>query len=262
MYQMKYVLTAIGLFCCTQLFSQNKSVGFGEKLVYTAAYNMSGLLTDVAEVNMETSKIRTSKSTLMRIKCAATTYSGFDGFFKIRDLYESYVSPTTLKPYLYKREINEGGYYKFMQYKYSYKSNTVKSLKKKRRGDGSIWEEKKNIRFDKDTKDLVATFYSIRNLEIDNATVGDVSSFKVLFDNEVSTLLITYLGKETISTKIGSKKCYKISINLKGSDILKGNNANLLWLTADENKIPVLARFKIAVGSGELKIKSATGLKN
>ena len=118
MYQMKYVLTAVGLFCCTQLFSQNKSVGFGEKLVYTAAYNMSGLLTDVAEVNMETSKIRTSKSTLMRIKCAATTYSGFDGFFKIRDLYESYVSPTTLKPYLYKREINEGGYYKFMQYKY------------------------------------------------------------------------------------------------------------------------------------------------
>jgi hypothetical protein len=33
-------------------------------------------------------------------------------------------------------------------------------------------------------------------------------------------------------------------------------------LTADENKIPVLARFKIAVGSGELKIKSAAGLKN
>jgi len=35
-----------------------------------------------------------------------------------------------------------------------------------------------------------------------------------------------------------------------------------LWLTADENKIIVYGRFKIPVGNGELKIKSAQGLKN
>ena len=44
--------------------------------------------------------------------------------------------------------------------------------------------------------------------------------------------------------------------------MLKGKNTNLLWLTADANKIPVYAKFKIAVGSGELKIQSATGLKH
>ena len=46
------------------------------------------------------------------------------------------------------------------------------------------------------------------------------------------------------------------------SDLLKGKNSNLLWLTADANKIPVFAKFKIPVGNGELKIISATGLKN
>ena len=57
----------------------------------------------------------------------------------------------------------------------------------------------------------------------------------------------------------------KNAINLKisvASDVLKGSNSNFLWLTADENKIPVFAKFKVAVGNGELKIKSATGLKN
>lgn len=259
---MKYRLVLIGLFFSIFLFAQNNSIAFGEKLVFTASYNMSGLLTDIAQVTMETSKVKTSKNTLMRLKCSASTYSSFDSFFKIRDLYESYVSPTSLTPYLYKRDINEGGYYKFMQYKYSHRTKTVNSLMKKRRSDGTIWEDKKQVSINSGTKDLVATLYTLRNLDIAKASVGDASSFKVLFDNEESTVVFKYLGKETISTNIGRKECYKIAISLKGSEVLQGNNSNLIWLTADTNKVPVLAKFKIPVGNGELKIKSATGLKS
>lgn len=244
------------------VIGQNNTIGFDEKLVFTASYNMSGLLTDIAQVTMETSKVSTSKSTLMRLKCSAATFSGFDSFFKVRDLYESYVSPKSLTPYLYKRDINEGGYYKFVQYKYRRKSKTVESIKKKRRSDGTIWEEKKTFNIGSSTKDLVATLYTLRNLDIAKASPGDSSNFKVLFDNKENTVNFRYIGKETISTNIGSKECYKIAVSLRGSDVLKGNNSNIIWLTADANKVPVLAKFKIAVGNGELKIKSATGLKN
>ncbi|MFD1064327.1 DUF3108 domain-containing protein [Winogradskyella litorisediminis] len=246
------------------VFSQNKTIDFGEKLVFTASYNMSGLLTDIAQVTMETSKVQTSTSTLMRLKCTAATYSNFDSFFKIRDLYESYVSPNSLNPYLYKRDINEGGFYKFMQYKFQRKAGKVESLMKKRRGDGSIWEVNKTLNMDSSVKDIVSTLYMLRNLDIDKANVGDASSFKILFDNEVATVTFKYLGKETISSKIGRKECYKIAIGARGgsADVLKGSNSNIIWLTADANKVPVLAKFKIPVGNGELKIQSATGLKN
>ena len=93
-------LVVIGL----QSFAQNKTIAAGEKLVYTASYNMSGILTDIAQVKMETSEVKTSKSTLLRLKCTAATYKKWDNFFKIRDLYESYVNPKTLTPYLYKRD--------------------------------------------------------------------------------------------------------------------------------------------------------------
>ena len=185
---MKHILLSLSLLFSLSLAAQNKTIAFGEKLVFTASYNMSGLLTDIAQVSMETSKVSTSKSTLMRLKCSATTYSSFDSFFKIRDLYESYVSPTSLTPYLYKREIDEGGYYKFMQYKYSHKTRTINSLMKKRRSDGTIWEVKKNVNFSNGAKDLVATLYTLRNLDIDKASVGDASSFKVLFDNSIQTI--------------------------------------------------------------------------
>lgn len=259
---MKHFVFALIALISFNNFAQNTTIAADEKLIYTASYNMSGLLTDIAQVKMETSEIKTSKSTLLRLKCTAATYKKWDDFFKIRDLYESYVNPKTLTPYLYKRDISEGGYYKFMQYKYNHKSKLVKSLKRKRNHEGNTWDENKTVKIGALTKDLVSTLYSIRNLDIHKASPGDQENFTILFDNEETIITVNYIGKETISTKIGSKECYKLALSIKGSDLLKGKNANLLWLTADANKVPVYAKFKIPVGNGELKIVSATGLKN
>ena len=257
---MRSVILSLIILVTLTSHSQNAAIGSNEKLTYTASYRMSGLLTDLAQVTMETSEVKTSSSTLLRLKCKARTFSKWDNFFKINDLYESYVSPNTLKPYLYKREINEGGYYKFMQYKYNHKSKSVKSLKRKRRKDGTFWDEKKDLSIGSKTLDLVSTIYHIRNLDIHKATIGSKDTFTVLFDNKEADVTITLLGKETIKTKIGDKECYKLSVALNDSDVLKGSNSNVLWLTADASKIPVYAKFKVAIGSGELRIESATGL--
>jgi hypothetical protein len=232
----------------------------GENLTFTASYNMSGLLTDIAQVTMQTEEVKTSKSTLLHLKCTAKTFSKWDNFFRVRDLYESYVNPNSLNPYLYKRDISEGGYYKFVKYNFNHRTNTVKSQQKKKRSDGSIWEQNKNLNISNQTKDLVTTIYHLRNLDIHKASPGDSETFPVIFDHKENLVTIKYLNKETIKTAIGNKECYKLAISLNNSDLLKGNNNNLLWLTADENKIPVYAKFKVAVGNGELKIKSATGL--
>lgn len=243
--------------------AQNNAFQAGEKLTFTAGYNMSGMMTDFAQVTMETSNVKTKSATLLRLKCNATTYTKWDNFFKIRDLYESYVNPKTLTPYLYKREINEGGHYKFVKYNFKHRSNTVKSLirKKSKNFPSGFWDREATVKINGSTKDIVTTIYHLRSLDIKKAAIGDSDSFIVLFDNKETKFRFTYVAKETINTAIGKKECYKLRINLTNNNALKGNN-NYLWLTADENKIPVLAKFKIAVGSGELKIKSATGLKN
>ncbi len=259
------LLSYLLVFLCLPMgvIAQNNTINAGEKLIFGASYNMSGLLTEIAQVNMETSEVKTSSSTLLRLKCKARTYSKWDGFFKIDDLYESYVSPSTLKPYLHKREINEGGYYKFMQYSFDRKSGIVKSKQRKRnKKKGGFWEKNKTLKLNGSTLDIVSTIYHIRNLDIHKAAVGSKDTFTIVFDNVEHSFSLTLLGTETIETAIGKKECYKLAIALNNNDILKGTNSNLLWLTADANKIPVLAKFKVAVGSGELRIKSASGLKH
>jgi type II secretory pathway component PulL len=95
---MKNLLILVLAVWATQISAQNDAFNFGENLTFSASYNMSGVLTDVAQVKMETSKLNTNSGELMRLKITATSYSSFDSYFKIRDLYESYVNPKTIKP--------------------------------------------------------------------------------------------------------------------------------------------------------------------
>ncbi len=235
--------------------TSNTSIGENEKLVYTVSYKMSGLLTNLAQVTMQTSRVNTGKSNYLRLKCNATTYSKWDSFFKIRDVYEAYVNPSNLKPYLYKRDINEGGYLKTEKYVYKYKSKTIKATMEKKKESST-----KTLKMSNNTYDVVSTLYHIRNMDIDKAPIGTNQKITVLFDRKPQTAYLKLLGKETINTKaMGQKECYKIAVSNKA---LKGTNQNIVYLSADANKVPVLIKFSIPAGTGQLVLNEASGLKN
>lgn len=259
----KYLFLVLCLFV-SFTNAQNNAFTGGEKLVFTASYNMSGILNDLAEITMETKEVKTKSSTLLHLKCKATTFSKWDSYFRIRDLYESYVSPKTVTPYLFKREIEEGTYYKFVKYKFNHKNKIAKAfLRNKSRNFASgFWDRNKETPIKAGTKDIIATLYYIRTLDIHKAQIGSSDTYPILFDNEQHNLRLTLLNKETINTALGKKECYKLGIEITDKAFLKGKTNNVIWLTADENKIPVYGKFKVPIGNGELKIKSATGLLN
>ena len=81
------------------------------------------------------------------------------------------------------------------------------------------------------------------------------------FDDEEMEVTVKYTGKETITTALDKKEGYKLALLVKNYNGLKdGLNDNLPYLTPDAKKVPVYAKSKIAVGNGELKITSVTGL--
>src|SRR5690606_12045131 len=162
-------------------------------------------------------------------------------------IYENYVSPTTVKRYLYKRDIYEGGYSKFVQYKYSHSKGTVASVIKKKKKGGGTYDQNNTLSISSNTKDIVSTIYYLRTLDLNSYSPGKTVTMTVLFDNKPAEIVVKDVDKETISTNIGSKACHKLASSIKNSNSLKGTNDNLLWLNADENKIPVFAKFKVAV---------------
>lgn len=238
-------------FCFTIGFSQVKP---NEKLVYAASYNMSGLMTHLAQVSMTTEAMKTSKNSFLHLSCEAATFSKWDTFFKIRDLYESYVDPITLKPSLYKRSINEGGYTKAE--KYVFKGNTIISTTKRKNKP----ETKRTVKIGNSTQDIVSIIYKLRTVDFQNFKPGQTKSFTIVFDEKEIPVVVKFMGKETVSAgNLGKKECYKISIAAK-TDALKGKDKNLIWLTADTKKIPALIKFSIPVGTGQLTLSHASGI--
>ena len=232
-------------------YSQIKS---GEKLVYASSYNMSGLMTQLAQVTLSTETVTTSKSSYLHLSCEAATYSKWDSFFKIRDIYESYVNPATLKPSLYKRSIDEGGFKKTE--KYIIKGTSVTSTSKRKNRP----ETTKTFSIGASTQDVITLLYKLRTVDFSKMTAGQTKSFVIVFDEQQIPVTVKYIGKETVNAgNLGEKECFKLSIAAK-TDALKGKDKNIIWLTADAKKVPALIKFSIPVGVGQLALSSASGI--
>lgn len=247
-------LLATALIFCSFTSDKKVVVPSGEKLVYAGSYNMSGLMTHLAQVTMSTETVTTAKNSYLHLNCELATFSKWDKFFKIRDIYESYVNPITLKPNLYKRSIDEGGYTK--KEKYAFKGNTVTSTTKKRRQP----ETTKKFTIGAATHDVVSLLYKVRTIDFTKLKAGQTKSFTIVFDEKEIPVTLKYMGTETVKAgNLGNKNCYKLSIGAK-TDALKGKDKNLIWLTADAKKVPALMKFSIPVGTGQLVLTSATGI--
>lgn len=249
----KIALLLSFLFTCGIGFAQIKS---NEKLIYAASYNMSGMMTQLAQVTMSTDLIKTSKKSFLHLSWEASTFSKWDKFFKIRDVYETYVDPATLKPSLYKRSIYEGGYSKTEKYIFGANGRSINSSSQK----SNRPETKKTVAIGSSTRDIISMIYKLRTVNFSKFSPGQSASFIIVFDEKEYPVYVKYMGLETVSAgNLGKKQCYKLSIAAK-TDKLKGRDKNLIWITNDANKVPVLIRFSIPVGTGQLSLSNASGI--
>ena len=231
-------------------------IKYNEKLIYSASYNMSGMMTQIAQVTMSTEMVKTSKKSFLHLSWEASTFSKWDKFFKIRDVYETYVDPVTLKPGLYKRSIFEGGYTKTEKYIFGANGKSINSSSKKR----NTPETKKTVAIGSSTRDIISMIYKLRTVDFSKFKPGQSASFIIVFDEKEYPVYVRYMGMETVSAgNLGKKQCLKLSITAK-TNKLKGRDKNLIWITNDINKVPVLIRFSIPVGTGQLSLSNATGI--
>lgn len=241
-----FILFFIGVFTAN---SQIK-ITPNEKLVYTASYNMSGMLTNFAQIVLKTEQVSTSGKTYLNLNLKATTFSKWDTYFKIRDVYESYVNPTTLVPSLYKRDVFEGDYTKTEKYVFKPDRKTITSTSKRR----SDPEKTNNVVIGTSTIDIVTALYKLRTFDYPNKKAGDIIPVTIIFDEKEIKTSVKYHGKEKIKAgPLGEVECYKISINSQ-AETMKGKTGNYIWITANSKRIPALFKFQIPVGTGQLTL--------
>jgi hypothetical protein len=92
-------------------------------------------------------------------------------------------------------------------------------------------------------------------------SLNKVIVIPTLIDDKVVDIKVVYMGRETIKTEVfGSVPCFKLGISLDSKAIVN-KETNNLWLTANNNKVPVQVRADIPVGSIQLRLSEVKGLK-
>ena len=249
----KLLFVSLFLFTFFISFSQEEKKPYkdGEWLEYKMSY--SGFL-KAGTATLELKETLLDGKKVYHAKGYGETSTIISWFFKVRDTYESYFDMAQPKPYLFKRDVYEGGHIIKRDTKFDYNTNLA-------RVEDYKYKTVKDIEF-KDVQDMISSFYFLRNIKTDSLKVGDEIALDMFFDSKTFPFKLKYLGSEILKSKFGKIKTLKFRPLVQAGRVFKESESVTIWVTADENKIPIKLKASLAVGSLRAELKSFKGLAN
>ncbi|MDN3618065.1 DUF3108 domain-containing protein [Polaribacter undariae] len=249
----RYTLLFFALVFLTTTNSQDNLKAFksGESLRYKMSY--SGFLragTAVLEVNEK----ELNGKTVFYTKGKGWTSGMIKWFFEVDDVYESYFDKDSVKPYLFKRKIDEGGYKKHRITSFNYNS------KKAYVQDFTIQKDT-SVAFS-NVQDILSSFYYLRNKDVSGMKLGEEIAIDMFLDSQVYPFKLRFLGTETLKTKFGKINTLIFRPLVQSGRVFKAQESVTLWITADANKIPIKIKADLAVGSLRAELETYKGLAN
>lgn len=174
-------------------------------------------------------------------------------FFKVKDDYQTYMYKESLLPYRFIRKIDEGGYTKDEEILFNHDKNEaiVKNHKRNTVNKHPIGD---------DIQDLLSSLYYLRNQNLTHLKAGDKIELKMFLDQETTNFKLHFLGKEVVKTKFGKVKALKFKPMVQAGRVFKEQESLTIWISDDENKIPLLIKASLAVGSLRADLDQYRGL--
>lgn len=229
----------------SQCVSEVDAFAPGEKVSYFAYYNWGFIWVHAGNVEFSVGQRTYLNKKTFQLEATGTSLKSYDWIFKVRDKFQSLVDMDGFRPMWAERNTSEGGFNTYENYVFTVSGkilSTTENTKKPLKRD--------TLFAPACTYDVLSLIYFSRTIDYNKYNVNDKIPLKCVLDNEVMPLFIRYKGKETIKARDGKKyRCIKFSVLVVAGTIFKGGEDMNVWVTDDENKIPVLVEAKVIVGS-------------
>lgn len=252
---MKKVLLLSFFLIYLSIQGQNTSSAFqpGEWLKFRMHYGLLNASYATLQVNSAT----INNKEVYHVVGHGETTGVASWFFKVDDTYESYFDKKDGRPYRFVRKIDEGGYTKDVEINFDHKTANAELNDRKNK-------KKLNFTLQDSIQDLISAFYFLRNnYETEDFTKGKAVTLKMLYDDDgVFNFKLKYLGKEVVNTKYGKVECLKFRPYVQSGRVFKEQESLSLWVSNDDNKIPIRIKADLAVGSIKADLDGYNGLKH
>lgn len=238
--------------------SKNPSFGKGEQLDYRV--NFLGFTVGKAVTKIDSRVHTINTKPCYKVDAWGETSDWISWVTRVKDNWGGYLDTTSLVPHVGYRKIREGRYKKdeLTQYDHSKSKAEVKVMNH----ETGMYENPQLYDIPKNGKDLVSGFMYLRIIDFKKVKVGDTVTIQGFYEDTAYNLRIMYKGKDNIHTKVGKIPCYKLVPIMPDNKLFDGENSITVWLSEDENKIPVKIQAKMFIGHTGLELTSFRGLRN
>jgi hypothetical protein len=225
---------------------RNTAFSSGEQLTYRVSYVLAGVSLNGGEATFRTSLEKYQGKNVYHV--VAEGKSTHDMFFKVRDKYETYIDTSTLQPYKFIRNVNEGGYKTVENVSFYKATNTAIT-------NSGTYAVPSCV------QDVVSAMFYARNIDFAKYRPNDTIPFDMFLDRRVNHLYIRYLGKATIRTRYGKFHTIKFKPLLVKGNMFEGGEKMTIWVTDDPNHIAVRIESPVSVGKVAVEMTDNRGLR-
>lgn len=234
---------------------ENNTFEDGEEIVYKIYYNWNFVWLAAGEVTFKVKDLGNK----YHLSAHGRTYKSYEWFFTVRDYYDTYIDKETLLPYISIRNVREGGYRLYDAVTFDPNRNVAISNRGKSREVAKPTE----YSVDNCMHDILSIIYYTRNIDFNHLNEGAQLPIKIFMDKETWPLKVKYKGKEE-GKKIkgqGKFRTHRFTPEVIAGEVFKEDSQMSVWVSDDQNKIPLLIESPVSVGSVKVVLKSYKGLK-
>jgi hypothetical protein len=241
-----------------QQYPTNNAFTFGEELNFEVSYGWLNLADAKLEINRrshtQNNRPHYKIDVFGKTKGAATIFG------RVNDNWGTYLDTSTIHPSVFYQHIEEGKYRKHE--KTSFDQANKKALVELYEKDNRTLKSVKEYDLPGQIQDIVSGFYYLRTLDLEKLKPGEIILIRGFFDKEIYNIKLIYEGTERIETEIGEKETYIFSPQIPKNKLFRGDYPVKVWVTKDQNKIPVKIKANLFLGSLNFDIINAKGLRN
>lgn len=232
----------------------------GEKMEFTMHYEWGIIDSDIgtATVTLDTVQIDGQKAFLCSAQGKTTRL--YDLFFKVREDFKSWFTVDGLKPLMFTRNTQEGKYIAKNTYVYDWNASQPHIV-------ADVYSSSSGQRYlelplTPCTYDLPALFFFARNIDLENIEIGKRYPMTFAIDDDIFNVYFIFHGPETIKVKgLGTVKTIRFAAKLLAGEVFTGEEDMMIWISDDENRVPVYFEAPILVGTASGRMSSCSGLK-
>ncbi len=224
----------------------------GEILVFRAMYysRLTGNVPagDVSlEIQPESTVVNGQEC--MHVVGLANTRGVFNLFFKVENIYETFISKEALAPVRFSRNIREG--------RYRREDNVAFDLSNR-----LATSERDTISTSPYIQDVLSIFYYFRTFDMDTLSPGEYFMVDFYLRDSVYVSRVMYEGREQVTTSLGTFNTLRFKPEMQKGTSFEQRYPMTLWLSDDRNRIPIRLESGMVVGNARFDLDAFGGLRH